>query len=183
MDYQLNSSIGVSTFILFILTITACSVDDIDDITTSDITESPEVIEVIEEVTFPLVDRELWSHFESFEEEALKRGHSFDLNALEITGVIEEIEEDGVAGTCQYGRHIHHVTVDLQFWRAASPLTRELVVYHELGHCVLFRDHTEEFNERGVCLSMMNSGTAPCRVAYTGQNRDFYIEELFSTIE
>ena len=51
---------------------------------------------------------------ESFEEAALDRGVLIDLKSLEITGVIENISDEGVAGTCQYGQHIHHDQSKLQ---------------------------------------------------------------------
>lgn len=126
------------------------------------------------------VDEDLWSHFQAFENEAAARNIHLNLVDLEITGVIENIQENGVAGTCQYGRHIHHVTIDRNFWNRSSSLIREMVVFHELGHCVLDRGHEESQNDNGVCLSIMNSGTTSCAVAYNQNNRDFYINELFS---
>lgn len=126
------------------------------------------------------VDEALWSYFHDFETEAANRNISIDLNALEVTGVIENIEESGVAGTCQYGRHIHHVTIDQQFWNRASALLREMVVFHELGHCVLERGHEESENKNGICLSIMNSGTTDCFVNYNNNTKEYYLDELFS---
>ncbi len=154
-------------------TISSCGTDnnDIDQ------------IQISNDVTYPLADKELWSYFQNFEEEALLRGFKYDLNTLEITAVIETITEEGVAGTCQYGQHIHHVTIDEDFWKYSSTLIREMVVFHELGHCVLHKDHTEEYDSNGNCLSIMNSGTVECNVAYTNQNRTYYIDELFTGLQ
>ncbi len=181
MIYQLKISAGTILFLMLLGFISSCTFnDDLD-------TQEDELAETIEEeektLTYPLADEALWSYFESFEKEAQIRGLNYDLDALEITGVIEEISDEGVAGTCQYGQHIHHVTVDKTFWNNSSNLRRELVVYHELGHCVLFKDHTENYNNEGICLSMMNSGTAPCSVAYNSQNREYYIDELFANLD
>ena len=128
------------------------------------------------------VDIALWPYFESFEKEALNNDLRFDLNALEITGEIEKIPEQGVAGTCQYGLHVSHVTIDEKFWNSASFLEREFVVYHELGHCVLERNHTEASFVNGICKSLMRSGLGVCRDAYNNSNRSYYIEELFSVV-
>lgn len=133
--------------------------------------------------TYPLVDQALWPHYQQFEEEAIARGYSFDLNALEVTGTIDDIIQEGVIGVCQYGIHDHDVTIDLAFWNSSSELTREFVVFHELGHCVLFQEHREGSDNQGNCLSLMNSGTTSCRVAYTRINREYYIDELFEGIE
>lgn len=129
---------------------------------------------------YPNVDADLWSYFELFEKEAASRNILIDLVGDEITGVIENISENGVVGTCQYGHHIHHVTIDRPFWETASAARKEMVVFHELGHCVLLKGHTETYNNEGICLSLMNSGTVDCFVAYNSTNRDYYIDELFS---
>ncbi len=140
--------------------------------------QNPET-ELVEEQQFTDVDERLWTYFEDFENEAALRGIDLDLIDLEITGAIENITEDGVAGTCQYGAHLTHVTVDLPFWNRSSNLIREMVVFHELGHCALGRGHTETENANGVCLSVMNSGTTNCRLLYNQANRTFYLDELF----
>ena len=132
--------------------------------------------------TYPLVDEDLWPYFQNFEEEALRRGYNIDLNLLEVTGLILTIPQQGVAGTCTYGAHINEVNIDVSYWNNSNVLRREYVVFHELGHCVLHRDHLEDA-DNGNCLSLMNSGTAGCDVAYNPTNRDFYIDELFDGVE
>ncbi|MDF1698783.1 MAG: hypothetical protein P1U56_23215 [Saprospiraceae bacterium] len=132
------------------------------------------------EAQFQLVDQELWTHYSAFELEAEKRGFDFNLNALQISGRIEEIPEENVAGSCLFGSHIHNeVTIDREFWNRSSPLLREFVVFHELGHCVLLRDHDESFDSQGRCLSIMRSGLSQCRDAYSHHTRDQLIDELF----
>ena len=145
----------------------------------SPIIESPqeEITEV--EEGYLDVDSRLWIYFENFEKEAFKRGFNIDLNVLGITGVISEISENGVAGTCQYGEHIHHVTVDKSFWDNSSIGFREFVIFHELGHCVLGRGHDESSFSNGICRSIMRSGTGTCRDAYINEYKDYYIDELF----
>ncbi len=131
---------------------------------------------------FDSVDEALWVHFETFEVEAARRGVNIDLVALEITGVIENIQENGVAGTCQYGQHIHHVTVDKEVWDNGSTLLREYIVFHELGHCSLFRDHNDQTLSTGACHSIMASGLGGCNYAYTAKSRDRYLDELFGAL-
>jgi hypothetical protein len=129
---------------------------------------------------YPDVDARLWQYFASFEREAAYRNLDFDLAALGITGVIDNIEEDGVAGTCQYGQHIAHVTVDQYYWNNVGTATKEYLVFHELGHCVLGRGHTEDAFANGICKSIMSSGLGTCHDAYNVSNRNYYIDELFS---
>jgi hypothetical protein len=152
----------------------------------SDTDQESEITSVEEEMPeelFANVDERLWEYFESFENEAALRGIHIDLNEEGTSGVISPISDEGVAGTCQYNSHFNHVTVDEDFWTRGHVLLREFVVYHELGHCVLHRDHEESSFDNGICRSIMRSGLEDCRDAYTQQNRAYYLDELFSTIE
>jgi len=127
------------------------------------------------------VENSLIRYYDSFEQEAAKRGLNIDLDDYDLHSHIAEIQEEGVAGTCHYNSHSSNViTIDLTFWNNASDAVREMVVFHELGHCVLYQGHREEANNQGACLSLMNSGTAGCHVYYSEENRDYYLDELFS---
>lgn len=161
------------------LSLSSCYLDEDENVQMNTTEDTP----ISSVKVFPLADQALWTYFEQFEKEAARRNLSYNLTQLEITGVIEAISEDGVAGTCQYGQHIYHVTIDDHFWKNASPLKREMVVFHELGHCVLNKNHTEDANRENVCLSIMNSGTGSCQVAYTSQNRSYYLDEFFANID
>ena len=99
----------------------------------------------IQERTYPNVSELLWDYFERFEDAAAERGHVIDLNAEGITGEIMEIEQDRVAGSCSFSSHApNHVTIDLEFWNESNDLYKEFVIFHELGHCSLFRGHRED---------------------------------------
>jgi len=126
------------------------------------------------------VDQRLWPHFEEFEQEASDRGYRLDLNQLNLMGSLDDIEERGVIGTCSYGfRNPRDVTIDFPYWQNVGHLAREELVFHELGHCILSRSHTEATTNNGFCASIMRSGTGNCRLPYTSQNREFYLDELF----
>lgn len=126
------------------------------------------------------VDSRLWSHFEDFESAAAERGISINLRDFNITGKIESIQDNGVAGTCTYGTHRpSDIVIDQQFWNRSSAIGREEVVFHELGHCYLMRGHTEETVQNNICASIMRSGTGNCFNAYSVINRDYYLDELF----
>jgi len=133
--------------------------------------------------SFNNVDERLWSYFEDFEKEAEDRGLNYDLNRYNLIGSIDNIPQTGVAGTCSYGsRFPRHVTIDLPFWQNAGFYSREMVVFHELGHCILNRGHSEDRTANGYCASIMRSGTGSCRTLYNSQNRNYYLDELFETL-
>jgi len=141
-----------------------------------------------EEVTFksdPIptttVAVSLQDYFDRFEAEGIARGYDIDLAAANIMGQIEEIDEEHVAGQCSYGGgHPSEIVIDAAFWNVASDLLKEMVVFHELGHCYLHRGHEEGIFSNGTCQSLMRSGVEDCQDNYTGQTREYYIDELFA---
>lgn len=148
-------------------------------------TEDEEVVEEIlpeAPVGYPGVDESLWPYFERFEEEGERRGVAVDLRAARISGRLHEIAKDRVLGQCNYQRNNHNrVTVDESFWNNASDQGREFVVFHELGHCFLLRNHLETIATNGACTSIMRSGTGQCRDNYNRFTRETYLAELFDT--
>ena len=155
--------------ILALLVLSACTEDEV-----------VEEIAPPEPIGYPGVDESLWTYFERFEEEGRQRGIAIDLRSARITGMLEEIERNRVLGQCNYRRgNQNHVTVDEGFWNQTSDLGREFVVFHELGHCFLLRDHLESAFANGACTSIMRSGTGSCRDNYNRFTRDAYLEELF----
>lgn len=142
--------------------------------------------EVLEDMAPPApvgyagVDENLWLYFERFEEEGRRRGVTVDLRTAQVTGRLSEIEQERVLGQCNYQRNNHNrVTVDETFWNTTSDRGKEFVVFHELGHCFLLRDHLESALLTGACTSIMRSGTGTCRDNYGRLTRETYLDELF----
>lgn len=123
-------------------------------------------------------DESIQVYFERFENEALIRNIQVDLSV--ITSDIIDIGEDNIAGQCFFQSHApNHITIDREFWDNATTLLREMVVFHELGHCYLGRSHRDSQNAQGFCSSIMRSGLSGCVDNYTSQTRTTYIDELF----
>lgn len=129
---------------------------------------------------FEGVDEVLWPYYMRFEEEAASRGIHIDLQERGITGTLSDIEATNVAGKCNYHPdHANHVTVDNEFWANSSDLRKELVIFHELGHCYLLRNHNDDAHVDGTCVSIMRSGLDDCKDNYLNGTRDSYLTELF----
>ena len=149
--------------------------------------EEDEVLPIEEEepqeiviAPFRGVDEDLWVYFHNFEQEAALRGISVDLRRERIIGEISALHEDGVAGQCSYSNFFPgQVTIDEDFWNRASDRAREFVVFHELGHCSLGREHREDAFPNGICKSLMRSGAEDCRDNYRSSTRSLYLDELF----
>ena len=170
MLYHTTSPLFKRLFVLLMISLgaTACSEDEI-------------MSEVVpEEVGYAGVDKALWPYFERFEAEGRARGQVVDLRLAQITGMIEKIDAERVLGQCSYQRNRPgHLTIDTEFWEINSDLAREFVVFHELGHCFLQRNHREDVLANGRCASIMRSGNGTCRDGYNRLTRDAYLEELF----
>lgn len=127
------------------------------------------------------IQAELRPYFNRFIEEGAERGFQIDLEIAGITGVIQDIDREHVAGTCTYGTHTPgDIVIDSDFWFNSTALWKEMVIFHELGHCYLHRDHLETAHANGICTSIMRSGAEDCRDNYNSNTRETYIDELFS---
>ena len=126
------------------------------------------------------IERQLETYFEEFSEEAQERGIEVDFDDLEISAYVENIEKVGTLGQCQqYSDGTKEVVIDENYWKNLSNSEKEFLVFHELGHCVLGRDHLDASDERGNCISIMQSGEGDCRMRFRRNNREEYLDELF----
>ncbi len=145
----------------FLLTLSSCEVDPV--------------------VNYVEVDTSLQDYYERFIDEAYVRGLDIEDATYQVNARIGEISEPNVIGQCSWNQsHVHNILVDEDYWRTASDLQREFLMFHELGHCVLGLDHNDMADARGNCGSIMSSGSGNCRVMYTYTNRKALLDELFS---
>lgn len=131
---------------------------------------------------YPGVTQVLWRHFERFEREADLRGVSIDLQESGITGRITDIiGPDETAGTCYYHEdRPNAIVIDSLSWADVGELTHEFIVFHELGHCSLLREHLDDATDKGYCKSIMRSSWDVCVDNYSQENRSRFLDELFS---
>ena len=126
------------------------------------------------------IEDEIMPYFIDFQEEGNKRGLDIDIMNAGIDGVFDSI--NGVAaGQCAtYTDGSSTIRVDKAYWDQVHHLKKELLIFHELGHCYLKRNHTDEETDNGRCISLMNSGLGECIIDYNGATRDQFLDELFS---
>lgn len=126
-----------------------------------------------------VVDPELQPYFETFAAEAARR--QVDVNAaLAQVSASFTVLDGQIGGQCRRSTTAGHaVLIHRDYWQRFSSLQRELLVFHELGHCILQREHLDLADSSGNCVSMMHSGAGHCRVGYTAARREYYLDELF----
>ncbi len=130
------------------------------------------------------VDQRLWSFFDTFTAEAAARGVVADLHAFALIADIDDIPEENVAGRCSYGYYTDRkIIIDEDFFNRSNTAFREMIIFHELGHCFLNRGHREDQFENGICKSIMRSGTGTCLDYYRTDTREYFLDELFEKTE
>ncbi len=130
-----------------------------------------------------ILDERLVPFFEIFKEEAAKRDVVFDNSVEQIEGYIQSVAGQSVIGICKRNENVEkhrQLIFDSPYWKTATKLEKEYVVFHELGHCFLGLGHDDSANGQGVCNSIMASGLGSCRDNFNTNTREELLDELFS---
>jgi len=53
------------------------------------------------------------------------------------------------------------IAIDREVWDRSNESSKEWLVYHELGHCVLDRSHRNDRFENGMWKSLMRGDLSP----------------------
>lgn len=124
---------------------------------------------------------ELASYVEKFVDDAKIQGVNVlpDMSnpKLEIQVASLSSYGSGVIGLCETGGGSRRVTFDPGFWNPGSETQRELLVHHELGHCVLYRAHKTDLLPSGAYASIMYPVIMSSSTYLN--NYDYYQQELF----
>lgn len=130
------------------------------------------------------VPAELQHYVDLFEQEAAKRGQDVTVDNLRVL-YEGDLVNGTAAGTCTYP-HTDDPIPTVRFdttsvnW-SNNEYSREILFFHELGHCVLQRrEHRDDLLPNGNFTSIMRSTGAQ---VYGGPlnnfKRDYYLDELF----
>jgi hypothetical protein len=117
------------------------------------------------------------AYVEAFENEGRAHGQSISAGSL----VIMDSDElpSRVHARCHTGfLQTPTILVNKAVWPGLSENTREAVMFHELGHCVLGRNHKDDVDEKGTKISLMHTFT-PIGNTYAS-NREHFLTELFT---
>ncbi len=81
-----------------------------------------------------------------------------------------------VVGLCSIkSNQSPRITIDRTYWEGATDVAKENLAFHELGHCILKRDHNDR-KDQGVPVSLMFPNLIPF---YYEKDKQPYINELF----
>lgn len=98
-----------------------------------------------------------------------------------VGGLIIDWDETGAVqvAQCETGTAFAtpHIRVNQNYWNRSNETTRQIMLFHEMGHCVLDRLHRSDHLASGAPASMM----FPNLISPTAyqNNRTYYLQELF----
>lgn len=72
-------------------------------------------------------------------------------------------------GYCYYGSR--NIAIVKSYWDKSSPIMREMLLFHELGHCALDKKHSDIKYSDGCSASIMSArlSTDECYMRYYNQ--------------
>lgn len=124
------------------------------------------------------VDSAFEPYVRQFEQDAEAAGRSANVRALSMH--FGATARDSEQGFCADGA-TPQITINPKAWAEASETTRKVLVYHELGHCVLGRTHRDD-QIRSLLgpypASLMHSELI--RDSQFLAHREEYLQEFFS---
>lgn len=135
------------------------------------------------------VQEELAPYIEKFIEEGAKRGVDLstdDLVALLINEFSAQPSDNacGLGWSSYEGQNTQRIEIlaTESCWTSKTDLQKENLVFHELGHALLGRDHFDEQLSNGVTYKSIMCGAA-CNnfeiLPAEGTRRKYYLDELF----
>lgn len=117
------------------------------------------------------IESEFVPYYESFVREA--RAEKIGVEGVSISIVFGETIKNNVA-ECVYG-YTAKVIVSRAFWNVTVENMKEALIFHELGHCILNRDHNDALRSDQSPVSIMFRS-----IFYVNSfDRAYYIHELF----
>jgi len=133
------------------------------------------------------VNSSFTEYLQRFESEGLTRGHTFD---PQNNGLIIEFAnlKDNNAGLTHYEKPIR-IEIDKTYWNdisnsAGADAMKEDLIFHELGHGLLNRDHLNSTLPNDDWKSIMCGGdkvnNRSWNINYRGIRRKYYVDELFN---
>jgi len=124
-------------------------------------------------------------YVQSFVAEANARGIDLVVDDLVVEyGENLELNGTNAAGLCHYetndvGPRIQLDTTS-QNW-SIHPYSRELLIFHELGHCVLNLNHDNTLLANGGFKTLMKASGEPIFAGFNEFKREYYLDYLFNT--
>lgn len=124
------------------------------------------------------VDPQLQPYVDIFIQEAATRGKHYTIDNL-LMFFTDDYNVTQILGSCEYSI-TPIVRINRQFFANASAANKEQVAFHELGHCILNREHdTRTIIYAGVTIPKSIMSPSLFNEYYYITYRTYYLDELF----
>lgn len=111
------------------------------------------------------------------------------LNNLKISfseiNLYDSTTGEQLSGYCYPYQTPKKIVISKPYWIQYTEITKEVIIFHELGHCLLSREHIPALDKHGHALSIMdhNPNEVISTEYYYKKHRDEYMKELFTLID
>ena len=121
-------------------------------------------------------------YIDDFIAEAAKRGQNLVIDDLKVE-FSTNLQNGDAAGLCTFANENNAAKIQLDTtssnWQNNAS-SREALIFHELGHCILNRPHRDDILSNGNFASMMRAkGEQVFGGSLNNFKRDYYLDELF----
>lgn len=125
---------------------------------------------------------EFGSYVRLFTNESESRGLSIDTTGLRIYMVEfgEALRNQGVIGLCSPEGDKQIIYVSQADWNSYDSLQREMLIFHEMGHCLLQEEHDQSTDAEGVPMDLMFPSNFPS--SYYHLARQAYLNRMFGKV-
>ena len=125
------------------------------------------------------IDSNLSWFVKSFVNEANKRNKTIDLSYVSVQFSNKLDNDTEVIGFCRVVGPVKLIKINASYWSSATYSEREELIFHEMAHCLLKREHCNEKTDDGSRYVSIMSEYSGSKIEYMA-NREEYVEELFS---
>ncbi len=126
------------------------------------------------------VDEEFKDAVAIFGRQALLRGADVSKATNSINVVFDDFDTDTLGRCTKTPLGPKTITIDRRFWKTAYKNQRLAVVFHELGHCALGREHVDAVDDQHRPVSLMFPSAA-FPGDFFDEKSDEYFDELFQS--
>lgn len=138
-------------------------------------------------------DPAVQSIVDSFVQDAAAHGKQVQVNSTIVFGDTTTAGgELNAKGVCDYGPNGGTITLDSAYWNQSSALMKKMILYHELGHCILNRHNHNDATISAPALfggtfqvpvSIVNSGfVSDADVTQAGLDDPNYYDKLLDEL-
>lgn len=126
-----------------------------------------------------IIPIEFSRYVDMFFEEGNQRGLNVNLSDIDLE-LRFGTQSGTIAATCSQRDNV--IMIDEAKWNEMSEEKKTWLIFHELGHCVLDREHRNDRTNNDDCISIMRGAedNFDCSAnLYSSKWWDYYLDELF----